>query len=135
MEKKIIKKLTEALEEAFKKHQELLDQYIVLYKRKDNDELIGYHLNTFCNITKDVLKAKRYAGSDPYEQLAVISENLKSIFENYGKKTIFGPIRDAAREAFGDLNYEDIYLDVEYLADGMEPQDYRFTILTPDDLE
>ncbi len=131
----IFKKLTEALEEAFKKHQELPDQYIVLYKRKDNDELIGYHLNTFCNITKDVLKAKRYAGSDPYEQLDVISTNLRKTFQNYGKETIFGSIRDAAREAFGELNYEDIYLDIEYLADGMSPQDYRFTILTPDDLK
>jgi hypothetical protein len=132
MDKKIEESIKNALQSAWDERQSRPDQYVVGYYRKDNDELIGYHASTFCQITKDILKAKRYSGEDPYtHQLPVIAKNIKSTLDKeVSEEEIFGPIFKQVKESFGDLKSSDIYLDVTYLCEGTEKQDMKFHIIS-----
>jgi hypothetical protein len=118
MEKEVVDAIGEALKKSFEERQKRPDQYVVAYKKK-NEELIGYHADTFCNVTKNIFNGKRYAGSDPYSQLEVIWNNLKYAMskETYVEKYMPG------------LTIDDVYIDAVYLAEGMEPQRFNLKIM------
>lgn len=135
MDKEVLNKLSEAIKEAFDERQKLPNQFVVGYYRKDNDERIGYHADTFCNMTQDILTAKRYASDNPYPQLKIIFNNLKSLFESYPSDGMFSSITNSAKEAFGNLELDNIYIDATYLEDGIEPQQCRLSLIDLTDTE
>jgi len=135
MDKEILNSLAEAIKSAFDEQQRLPNQFVVGYYRKDTDERIGYHADTFCNMTDDILNAKRYSSDNPYPQLEVIFKNLKSLFERYPSNGIFSEITNAAKEAFGDITLDNIYIDATYLEDGIQPQQCRLSLIDLTDKE
>ena len=128
----LAQKLTEVLSKVWDKAQERPDQYVVAYYRVDNEELIGYHASTFCQLTDDILYAKRYAGDKPYEQLAVIAKNVKYVLDGENKG-MFSSLVSHVRKQFEGLKSGDIYMDVIYLEEGTPKQPCRWRIITPDD--
>lgn len=125
----VIALLSEKLKEAFEKSQDRPDQYVVAYFRVKDDSLIGYHASTFCQVTDDIFDGKRYSGDNPYEQLAIISKNLKYILRN-DHKGMFAELNNKIKdEDFGGLAPEDIYMDAIYLAKGMPKQNFKMTII------
>lgn len=115
----VLDALAGALKKVFEESQNRPDQYVVAYKRQDNDEIIGYHADTFCTVTKELLQGKRYAGEDPYPQLAVIAKNLKYAMgrPNYIEEYMPG------------LTAEQVYIDAIYLAEGTPKQSFHYKII------
>lgn len=135
MDKEVLNKLSEAIQAAFDEHQRQPNQFVVGYYKKDTDELIGYHADTFCNMTQDILNAKRYSSDNPYPQLKIIFNNLKALFEKYPHQGLFGTIANNAKEAFGEIWLDNIYIDATYLQDGLEPQKCRLSLIDLTDTE
>lgn len=135
MDKKILNNLSEAIKAVFDERQRLPNQFVVGYYRKDTDERIGYHADTFCNMTNDILEAKRYSSDNPYPQLKIIFNNLKSLFKGYPSDGIFSEITNRAKEAFGNITLDNIYIDATYLEDGTEPQQCRLSLIDLTDTE
>jgi len=94
-----------------------------------------YQINSLLDITDDILNAKRYSSDNPYPQLEVIFKNLKSLFERYPSNGIFSEITNAAKEAFGDITLDNIYIDATYLEDGIQPQQCRLSLIDLTDKE
>jgi len=130
MDKELENALGEVLREAWEKQQERPNQYVVAYFRTDNDERIGYHASSFCQLTQDILDAKRYSGDNPYKQLETIATNLRSYLEDEGDH-IFSGICKSVQESFGGLKPEEIYMDVSYLSEGTPKQDCKYQIVKP----
>ena len=76
MENEILDLLGEALKKNFEENQKKPNQYVVAYYKQSDDSLIGYHASTFCQVTQDILDAKRYSGDNPYSQLETIAKNV-----------------------------------------------------------
>lgn len=127
----ILDKLCDLLNEIFNKQQSEPFQYVVGYFRQDNDELVGYHASTFCQITKDILQGKRYSGEDPTEQLKIIWNNISNVFNKYprNKSEFFGETQNMVREQFKELELKDIYIDVIYLEEGTPQQNFKYQVL------
>jgi len=134
----VLNTLGEKLQELWKEQQARPTQYVVAYFKKEGDELIGYHSSSFCQVTKDILQAKRYSGEDPYPQLGVILKNLKYTLDVEGgvHTSIFAAMLNQIKdEDFGGLKSSDIYMDAIYLADGTPTQECRWTVVGGDDIK
>ena len=139
--KDIAEVLTEVLQKIHDEKQSRPDQYVVAYKRKSDDSLIGYHLSTFCQITDDILRGKRYSGESPDKQLAIIWNNFKSMMatteEDSKKKGLAGIFQtisyNTKTDQWKDINIEDVYIDVVYLAEGTEKQPLSVVVVKGDD--
>jgi len=130
--KEVVKALAEGLKKIWDDQQNRPNQYVVAYKRVDNDELIGYHLSTFCQITPDILRGKRYSGENPYSQLETIANNVKNTLECPLEPELdgFASIKqNIKKEHFADYNVGDVYLDAVYLTEGIPPQSCRLNII------
>lgn len=131
----VLDKLMELMKADWDKKQNRPDQYVVAIKRQDNDELVGYHLSTFGQITPDVLSAKRYPSKDSESlgrQLRIISNNYKDILETKDDdfdKRLFGPILKVSKEQFDGLTFDEIYLYPVDLADGTPSQERTFHLI------
>lgn len=118
------------LKESWKEIQQRPDQYVVVIKHKKDDNIIGYHLSTMCQVTKDILQAKRYSGLNPYKQIEVIANNIKNCIFKEEKEGIFSELfKSIKKEFYKDINVEDIYLDAIYLNPNIEPQNFRYQII------
>lgn len=127
--KEIVEKIEELLRGIHDELQSRPNQYVVGYYKVSDCSLIGYHTSTFCQITKDIMDGKRYAGLDPTSRLMTISDNLKYTLSEKSDEGMFGEIYKHIKEDFGGLKAEEIYLDPVYLADGMPKQQFRYIIL------
>lgn len=127
---KIVGHAMKAIADEFERRQNNPFQYVVGYYRTDNDKLIGYHADTFCSLVDDILKAKRYAGEDPYAQLAVIRKNLDytlDITEEKAEKVFLGKINlQVKNKFFSTFAKEDIYINAEYFDKEVPPQRLDF---------
>ncbi len=134
--------LTKIMEAAFKtleERQKLPDQYIVVYRKKEGDEVLGFHASTGCQLVSDPLKAKRYQGKEPDKQLAVIWKNVCSMLKTTeedskveGLAGFFKKISYSVKtEYFSGITEDDIYIDAVYLCDGTEPQKFSAVIIKP----
>lgn len=140
IKKEVIEGIQKALNKAIQNEQQKPNQFVVAYYNKNNDSLFGYHLSTTCQLTDNILEAKRYNGDNPYEQIAVITNNLKGVFStpdecpeeykgNLGE--LFWTLKnDTKNRYYKNIKFEDIYLDAIYLSDGMEPQQFNFIEIT-----
>lgn len=126
--KRVIEELVKIMNKQFEENQLKPDQYVVGYYRIDNNELIGYHQSTACQLTEDVLEGKRYNGDNPYEQLAIIAKNLKYILNSSDEDPGFLGFANITRKDFFE-GYKDgdIYLKEVYLSDGTPPQQLIYT--------
>jgi hypothetical protein len=124
----ILEDLKDMVLNHFNKIQSSPDQYVVAYFKKDDDSLIGYHLDSFCNISKDILKAKRYAGENCSEQLEVIFKNISYILNN-DHEGIFSTAYNYVKECFNYLTSDDIYIDAIYLAQDTPKQSFNCKII------
>ncbi len=132
MDQKVIDGLTEYLKKAWEELQDRPDQYVVAYFKVADESLIGYHASTFCQVTDDILKGKRYAGEDPYPQLTTISKNIKDVLNEEKHTGVFAEILgDIKNTHFYGLKPEDIYMDAVYLSEGTPKQSFRYQIVTP----
>lgn len=94
--------------------------YIFKYINNKTNEVLGYHTCTF-NSHGPKEQAKRYTCTDGYEeQLEVISDNLKFILSKDN------PFK---RKYYGDLTFEDITIEPEYLTDGITADDIQHKIV------
>lgn len=127
---KLVDAITGALKQVFEDAQNEPDQYVVAYRKTSDDSLLGYHQSTFCVLTQDRLKAKRYHGDNPYSQLQIISTNVKNVIETTEEESlydIFSPIkRDVKEKFFKGLTVEDFYLEADYLDDDTPKQSFTF---------
>ena len=129
MEDELKKKLGDMLGETFDKLQDRPNQFVVTYYKVSDDSLIGYHASTFCQVTKDIMKGKRYSAEDPYPQLTTISENLKYTLDKE-HEGMFSSINKSIQENdFGGLKSSEVWMDAIYLAEGMPKQSFRYTII------
>jgi len=104
------------------------NQFVVVYKHKDTDEVLGYHLDSFCQTTKDILAAKRYNGDNPYPQLEIITKNFRNMMTSTAG--FFQTVNEDIRErCFAGQDVDDIYVDAVYLADGTDPQPPSYPII------
>lgn len=121
--------MKEVVQESFDMVQSAEQLYIVEYRLVENDEFLGYHKSTFCELTDDLDDAKRYPGDEPYDQITVISNNLKGII-NYkeDEDRLFGVAMVAIRKKhYQNLKHGDIYLNAVYLEEGIKKQTLKFT--------
>lgn len=132
-----MKVLMEKMKENFEKNQSAPNQYVVAYYRKKDDSLLGYHLDTFCNVGSDILKAKRYNGENPYPQLAIIAKNVDFTLSGKGDDDdIFGSLTKNIREkSFEGLKSDEVYMDAIYLAEDTPKQSFRYTIINNEENE
>ncbi len=122
--------LMKSMQKTFEEKQNDPHQYVVAYMRQDNDELIGYHYDSFCTVGKDILEAKRYSGEDPYPQLKTISQNLKSILDNPNNpEDIFYSLVKRNRGLFNNMKSSEVYMDAIYLCEGTPKQSFHYKIL------
>ena len=129
-----MKNIPEELTKLLAKVKDELDkrphQYVVAYYKHSDDSLVGYHLSSFCQLTDDILQAKRYSGDNPYPQLETIAGNLKLLLDvKHETHELFYDLYVSIQQSYGGLTSKDIYLDAIYLAEGTPPTNFRFTIL------
>lgn len=125
---KVIDHFVGALQEAFEKNQQRDNQYVVEYRKVSDDSLIGFHLSTFCQVGQNRLDGKRYSGDNPYKQLETIHKNLTNVL-TVGEDSdgLFdGLKRDIRDNYFSGLGPEDVYLNADYLEEGIQPQKFVF---------
>ncbi len=138
--KEITEVLADVLQKMHDEKQNRPNQYVVVYKRKSDDSLIGYHLSTFCQITDDILTAKRYAGESPDKQLSVIWDNFKSMMstteEDCKKEGLAGIFRTLSYNTktgqWKDIHIDNVYIDAVYLAEGTEKQPLSVVVIKGD---
>ncbi len=129
MENEILDLLGEALKKNFEENQKKPNQYVVAYYKQSDDSLIGYHASTFCQVTQDILDAKRYSGDNPYSQLETIAKNVKYTLKE-SHEGMFAEINSKIRdEDFKGMKCDEIYMDAVYLADGTPTQEFRMNII------
>ncbi len=131
MNKELKKGVMGALQKAFDEMQERPNQFVVAYYKVSDDSLIGYHASTLCQLTQDILDAKRYASEDPYPQLAIISKNLRYTLANdHSEESLFSEIHKSIKEdSFNNMKPEEVYMDAIYLAEDTPKQSFRYTII------
>ncbi len=129
MDENLKNELASALQKVFDERQERPNQYVVAYYKLSDDSLIGYHASTFCQLTDDILKAKRYSGENPYPQLETISKNLKYTLDTEKHEGMFASINNAIKEDFGGLKSSDLYMDAISLVEGTPKQNLKVKIL------
>jgi hypothetical protein len=118
--KDALDELTGIIKEKFDESQRSPEsKYVVAYKRKSDDSLIGYHLSTFCQVTDDKFLAKRYEGENPYSQLQTIHNNIKHVLSiQEGDTSFLAEVKlEIKNTYFPGITIDDIYLDAEYLDD------------------
>lgn len=104
--------------------------YIFKYVNKNTNEEIGYHLSTFCQVGPKE-KAKRYQCSKGTEsQIEIILTNLRSTLNPREGSIFYETNKSIAERYFPGLKFEDIELQAEYLADGIQPDDIEYKIHT-----
>jgi hypothetical protein len=126
---KVIDHFVGALQEAFEKNQQRDNQYVVEYRKVSDDSLIGYHLSTVCQVGQNRLEGKRYSGDNPYSQLQTIHKNLNSVL-TVGEDSdgMFDGVKRNIRDKyFSGLGPTDVYLNANYLEEGVAPQKFVFT--------
>jgi hypothetical protein len=131
----VVDVITKTLEETFNENQKRDNQYVVEYRKVSDDSLLGYHLSTFCQVGQERLNGKRYSGDNPYKQLQTIHKNLTHVLE-VGDDSVGlfdGLKRDIRDNHFKGLKPEDVYLNVDYLEEGVAPQKFVFTKVTGDE--
>ena len=125
----ILSLLVEKLKDTLNERQDEPNQYVVAYFKKSDDNLIGYHASTFCQLTNDILGGKRYSGEDPYPQLAIIAKNLRHTLKDK-HEGIFAEVHDKIRDTtFNGMSPDDIYIDAIYLTEGTPKQNFRITVI------
>ena len=137
MDNKVVDALVEGLQKLHEKNQKRPDQYVVAYKRKSDDSVIGYHLSTFCQITDDILRGKRYSGTNPDKQLAIIWKNFCSMLAKTEEDTkkeglagMFSTLSYKTKESqWQGINVDDVYIDAVYLAEGTEQQPFTVIVV------
>lgn len=129
----VIEQFANGLVEVLNDRQTRANQYVVAYKRKSDDEVIGYHADTFCTLKDDILEGKRYAGEDPTKQLQIIWDNFKTTMSTTDEEPGFLGVPNVVRKRYyQDVNIDDIYIDAVYLANGVPPKEFHATIINPD---
>lgn len=121
--------IMEVLKQVHEDLQSRPNQYVVAYFKQSDNTLIGYHASTFCQITQDILKGKRYAGENPYKQLETIAKNLKYTLDTEKFEGMFKEVNESIQKDFGGLKSSEVYLDAIYLAEGTPKQDFRYVIV------
>lgn len=133
--KKVVEALMGTMSTQFEENQKKPFQYVVAYYGK-NDEFLGYHADTWCNLTQSKESGKRYSGENPYSQLATIRKNLDytlEMTEEKAKNTMFGVVNLSIKEKyFKDLTKDDIFIEANYLDEGTPPQRFIWKELTSD---
>lgn len=118
--------LKETLHRLWDDMQARKNQFVVGYYDMETDELIGYHASTFHQLTSDILDAKRYAGDNPYEQVALIADNFKQFMaRELDENDPFYSVRVESQHPFKGKN---VYLNAVDLAAGTPKQECRWTI-------
>jgi hypothetical protein len=128
----IINEIGEVIIKSMEESQEKAQYpYVVAYKRKSDDSLIGYHQSTFCQVTDNKFDGKRYNGDNPYRQLEVIHKNITSVLSTEESDTGFlAPAEyQIKKQHFDGLTIDDIYLDAEYLDENVPKQKFTFTLI------
>jgi len=134
MDKKVTDAIMKGLSKLHEDRQNAENQYIVVYKKKSDDSVLGYHASTFCQLTKEALRAKRYSGDNPDAQLKIIWKNfqymVKSQESNDGN---FVNIlsTNTKRTDWEGIDFDDVYIDVEYLSEGTPKQDFSVVLINP----
>ncbi len=129
MDKNILESLAQAYQDIKNENQNRPNSYVVVYKRQDNDEIIGYHASTFCQTTKDIFSAKRYSGDKYEEQLSIIWNNFTSLMTKKTDLDMFEKLKNSIREeCFPDLKLEQVYIDALYLVDGTPAEEIQVTV-------
>lgn len=127
---KVVEQLANMLVEDLNNRQKRANQYVVAYKRKSDDEVIGYHADTFCTLKDDILEGKRYAGEDPTKQLQIIWDNFKTTMATTDEDPGFLGVPNVIRKKYyQDIDINEIYIDAVYLADGVPPKTFHATII------
>lgn len=131
----VVDVITKTLEETFNQNQKRDNQYVVEYRKVSDDSLLGYHLSTFCQVGQERLNGKRYSGDNPYKQLQTIHTNLTHVLEvgDNSDGLFDGLKRDIRDNHFKGLKPEDVYLNADYLEEGIVPQKFVFTKVTGDE--
>ncbi len=135
MNKNTAQDLADILRKHFDELQNQPDQYVIGIYNVLDETLIGYHLSTVCQVTDDILEAKRYSGLDPYEQIMIIHKNISSLL-GYTKEELedklFGSIQKAIREErYEGIGKKDFYLDAIYLNPNTPKQSFRYVVVEP----
>lgn len=134
---KVKEMLIDAMKKAFEEKQSRPFQYVVAYYLTKDDTFLGYHSDSFCNLTQEQLSGKRYSGDNPYEQLAIIRKNLDYTLDMTAEKaenTIFGALNLSTKARYFDgLAKEDVYIMAEYLDDDIPPQKFVYQKITKDE--
>lgn len=141
MKEEIMKGVVNALSKAFDENQKQPNQYVVVFRTKDGDNILGYNSSTFCQLTDDIMNAKRYTNPDVDKQLATIWKNFQSVLKTTEEDTKVTDIRalfatlmfSVKKNYFMDVKEEDVYIDAVFLADGMEPQKLSAIIVNSKD--
>ena len=75
----------------------------------------GYHVSTFCEVTKDLINAKLY-GNGSEEQKSIILGNLTSVLNATG---LFSDVHAHTREIYWkDVNLEDVNIEAMEVVKG-----------------
>lgn len=128
----LLNELGKAINKVLDEKQTLPHQYVVAIKVKETEELIGYHLSTFNQLTEHKLQAKRYSGKDNKKQLEIIANNLKSVLEiteEKAKEKMFGEVMLDTKKQYKGYKFEDLCLEAEYLDEDIPKQNHRIHIL------
>lgn len=125
--------LMNAMAEKFDNDQKQPNRYVVAYYDKDNN-LLGYHADSFCNLTQNKEKGKRYHGDNPYKQLEVIRKNLDftlSQTEDTANKGLFGDLASITKKKYyANMSKEDVFIEAVYLEEGIPPQRFVWREIT-----
>mgnify|MGYP006321794489 CR=1 len=135
MNKNTAQDLADILRKHFDELQNQPDQYVIGIYNVLDETLIGYHLSTVCQVTDDILEAKRYSGLEPYEQIMIIHKNISSLLaltEEELKDKMFGTIQIAIRkERYEGIGQKDFYLDAIYMNPNIPKQSFRYVVMEP----
>lgn len=126
--KQVVGKLMDVMGKVFDEDQKKPFQYVVAYKRVDDDSVLGYHASTFCNLAKNIENGKRYNGENPYGQLQTIDKNFKHVISvKEGTDSLFAPIHlETQKRDYAGLTYEQVYLEAVYLDEDTPPQRFVY---------
>lgn len=138
---KAIEGFMNVLKKNFEERQSDPDPYVVAYY-DENEQLMGYHASTACNLTQDKNRAKRYHGDNPYPQLAIIRKNLDYTLRaedpegTKGLERLFKVMAWTTKQAhFVGKTPEQIFIQAEWLDDNAPKQIFRYTAIKPEDLD
>lgn len=126
----VVPSLMDSMSKAFEEQQNQPFQYVVAYYTAKDDKLLGYHADSFCSLVSDKLEGKRYNGENAASQLAVIRQNLDTILGATEEFPGFGGIALSVKKSyFNNMTKEDIWIQAEYLDEGIAPQKFKWEII------